>query len=588
MSAVLLGLGGCAGPREERTILALELSDATSCQPVGPIEEIRAWALGDFGSTAGAVLSFHPGDPSERFAGSVDVEALRVDARGAGWVGVGYLPFSPRAESVLVIPLERACPFADPALATPTGAMVASLGDGSLAILGGLDRRGRATGRIVTLSPSARLGDIVPFDLAVASAFGSATAVGERALVVAGGALSDTGLAYQSIERIELDAARPPGAGRLIGSLVVERREHSAIELDGEVWIVGGRTSTADDSALLSSIERVDPDTLETNLVGTMSVPRLRPALARAEDGSLWIAGGDAGATQSIERWDLSRGLAEPLLDGLPPADAVVALPGDRWFWLAGGTIRLISTTSRPLRVATWAGALPSAGRWTAVGTVSGRVLIHAEGEGGSSVWRFDPGSGRLESRTATRFAESLVRLGDESLFESGTEGSALRREDEPLPLESPAAMLFFADDESAFLLDPVESEGETRWSSGTLWRRSGVDLVARDIGARADIASLRFAHVSLEIAATDIALLVVGSDVVIELGATEVRWGDCSIVRQPGETVAFTIRPDTIRVVSTAEERRCPAKIEGRFGLAVRALATGARVRSISIARDG
>jgi hypothetical protein len=103
---------------------------------------------------------------------------------------------------------------------------------------------------------------------------------------------------------------------------------HSAIVVDGELVVVGGLAGTFTGTVPAETdVWALDLASLAWRRVGSLSEPRMSPALRVQPDGRLWVIGGYAdtsfAGTGTIESIDLASGASTPVTAAgvWPPAN---------------------------------------------------------------------------------------------------------------------------------------------------------------------------------------------------------------------------------------------------------------------------
>ncbi len=140
--------------------------------------------------------------------------------------------------------------------------------------------------------------------MAVARAYGSATALPDGSVVVAGGV--GTGASLDSAEVYDPSS----GAWSLTGAMIEARSQHVAVALrDGRVLVAGG----TQERTALADAELYTPATRTWSGAGAMTVPRTVSAAVALADGTVLVDGGLSEATgpalSSADIYDPRRGV---------------------------------------------------------------------------------------------------------------------------------------------------------------------------------------------------------------------------------------------------------------------------------------
>ena len=578
--------------------LTLRLPDSERCRPAQPITEIVVEALGDFPpSDARTIDLLRPqAEPARIDRFPADTEIVTFRARAPGWTGLAarVLPSTDLRGPLLLLPEDRSCPLADPAL-TDLGGAAAPLPGGGLLLAGGLEGE-LGTRRLVRLGPGARLGEVLG-GLEVRRT-GHVLVPTDDAVLILGGALGATGPAHDTWARWDVAA----GELRAGGTLATPRRELGATRLpDGRVLLVGGRVSA--ESAPLATAELLEPSSGAVAPTGELPNARLAPHVLTLDDGSVLVVGGTGagGATPpQLTTWDASSGtffdLPEASLGPAPTAVVgAVALPGARALVVMDAaegrppTLALVRASSTGLGTE-WAVDALDAARLAelhalrAAALPDGRALLTGRDPSGEPIaLRLDPGTGRFEALEAPRAATALVPLADGLVAELAESGTSLRRPALRTPLTSPPATLLPSD---------LALDAPGRWSV------SATALTAEAEGARADLATLRFADLALELEVRDpgrgveILLTRPGAPPVpVVVRGDEVGPALCTLERPDDAGMVRLVRRGASLTLSVGEGEEAPARsctvdeLEGRVGLAFRA-PTGATLERIRVER--
>ena len=181
---------------------------------------------------------------------------------------------------------------------------------------------------------------------------------------------------------------------------------------------------------------------------------------------------------------------------------------------------------------------------------------------GVARAFRIDVGRRTMAELDATRAPSDVLALADATVVELDNNGASIRRLDLPTPFDSPPATIFAED----LSLDAVDR-----------WDQQGARLVARANYARADLATLRFGALELEIAVQGVAeLLFLPSQappVSIRFDAGRVGPVGCKAAYMEGDTIQMIRRGRTVDIITPAERRRCTVDdIGDLIGVAIRA----------------
>lgn len=589
--ATLLGLGCQPDARDVR--LTLELPRAIGCRPTS-VDEVEVRALGDFPPGEPNVVVFDPEAGAQRIERFPDrTLLLAVEARGSigpePWLGGGVAVVGDRssAEVVTLLRYGRSCPVGDATARVPEGAAATALADGRVWIAGGHED-GRVLEGIVTLRPGDALATRSGARLFVDRTGATATALPGELVVLIGGAGAIDGAGEDTLEIIDARADARVGDG----FLRARRHEHAAIAVgERAVLLAGGRDRPGDAPHAELELVTIDEGGArgESELAGRLAVPRAGATALALDDGRVAIAGGvDArgAAVGAIELYDPASRAVTRAAELPPRANAAyAALPGARVVQIGGA---LEGEWSREVEVAlgetviALGAVLPELAAPRATTLADGRVLVIGRDE---STMRargvlLDVGTGRTEAVDASRAATVLLPLPDGSVAEGDAAGLSALRVDLRTPFDSPPATLFPAlpEDRARLALD---APGR--------WRAEGGALVAGADDARFDLAGLRFASFALSLDASGVVeLLLVGGErapATITLAQDAVELGACRVPRADGAPLSITRAGERVIVDAGAGAADCALDHAGRVGLAVRAR-SGASVRSLSIAR--
>ncbi|MCB9618426.1 MAG: hypothetical protein H6724_03120 [Sandaracinus sp.] len=554
--AILCALIGCT-PDPEVTLagLTLRLPTADDCRPTVLPSELLVEALGDFpASDARTIELLRPSEgPRDIDRFPAETRLLTARARSGDWeaVGVRWL-IAPTEGSLLLSPLERSCPSPDPALALSGGEAVA-LGDGSLAIVGGLEGT-LGTRRLVRLRPGEVLADVLG-GLAQRRV-GHTTLAADDGLWVLGGALGTEGPAHDTWERFDLE-----GEPRESGVLVSPRRDFGAARLpDGRLLLVGGRTSG--DGEPLADAEVVDP---ATGLSERVDAPfaRLSPHVVVTDEGHVVVVGG-VGTGGAVVLSPVF--LFDPLsltfvrVDVSLPRWAsfdVAALPGGRLVAVGDAReglepqVAIVHVRDRGFGVELEAESFP----WSVEGASEvrvaplpdGRVLATGRRESRAFAARIDPSTGRSEAVDASRVPATNVVLADGIVAELGDDGASFRRPVLRTPFSNPPATLLGSD---------LALGGPTQW------RAEGTSLVALEDDARATVATLRFASFRLMLTLEGAIDVLLGPELATPIGmrarAGEVGPAFCTLVHDEGAPVEIVRVGSRLTLRTGDRERVC------------------------------
>ncbi len=587
LAAVFLLLLGACGDRVERQTLQVDLRvpESGPCRPDGAPRDLVIEALGDFpASDENTIDVLRPGGAGviDRFPAGTHVVTVR--ALGDRWSGFGAatLPeFEPteRALTMLLLPPEESCPLPDPALADTGGALVPTT-DGSLVIIGG--REGEVgSRRLVHWRTGDVAAEIVDPGLQVRRSGVAAVRSGERVFAL-GGALGDEGPAHDTFEIY--DAA----SGAMVEglqTLLEPRRDAGAVRLpSGAILLVGGRATGSGEP--LTSAEVIDPESRTSTAVGELPAARALPLVRTLDDGSVLVVGGTgAGGAplRELVAFDPRSGTFVALGIDLPSAPAAaVPLPGGRLLVVGvNGSLRLYRNAppilgpvpglvDTPIEL-----TLPPLTGVTASALFDGRILISGTSALDDIRRAFvaDVGSSQLDELPPPRAHGRLVTLADGATVALDEVGAAIRRVSERSPFGNAPASL---------LAEDLALDAPGRWLS------EGASLVGQASDARADLAGLRFADVSITLQTSGSVELLLQPD---GAPATAVRIDDDEVgptlctLDATGEVV-LERRGESLRIVRGDEEHTC--RLDGlrdRVSLAIRAR-SGARFDRIVVRR--
>lgn len=127
------------------------------------------------------------------------------------------------------------------------------------------------------------------------------------------------------------------------GTLVVPVRYPAVAWGAGSVWIVGGQLGTQESSKIggqTDVVQRFDPATGKTAVIAHLPAP-LGHATAWFLDGSVWVAGGQAGTTPSDQLVRVDAGTGAVAVAGAlpsPRSDAGAAVVDDTAYLVGGET----------------------------------------------------------------------------------------------------------------------------------------------------------------------------------------------------------------------------------------------------------
>ncbi len=244
------------------------------------------------------------------------------------------------------------------------------LPDGTLLVAGGIGRENvmvasaeifdPATGQAVTVGP-----------LSVPRAYHTATLLPDGRVLIAGGDTEP----MSNVPSLGSTELYDPATGRFTpgGDLEVPRKLHTATSLaDGQVLFVGGMRMLADSagvSAGIRKIERFDPATGTSSLVGELEHGRAGHTATLLTDGRILVAGGEP--TVSTEVVDGMTG------DSVAAGPSSVARWGHQATLLDDGTVLITGgmvASEGPAMGRALAGAElfdPSVGRFVASGPIA-------------------------------------------------------------------------------------------------------------------------------------------------------------------------------------------------------------------------
>lgn len=207
------------------------------------------------------------------------------------------------------------------------GAAVAPLADGRAVVIGGRGAGGAPVAEVelFTPGPSGGAFSVAFTDPRAARLGATATALADGRVLVVGGV---DGAGQPLTDALLLDAA---GAGLSSAGAAQARAEHAAVRLpDGRVLVAGGTTTLGDPVQALSSVDLYDPVGGRFLSAPSMASRRHRPGLAYA--GGYVLAVGDSGLVSSAERLDPETLVWTPIAGqsatARPDAVAVATGPG--------------------------------------------------------------------------------------------------------------------------------------------------------------------------------------------------------------------------------------------------------------------
>lgn len=596
LSALALALfaAGCARePTEVR--LALVPAQAIGCQPT-EVRSVLLRPLGDSPPDARPSLRLDLTRVSTIDTFPATTEQVSVRAEGVierigggqeAWLGGGIaLLTTGDTLTVPLLRLRRACALSDARSGVPDGAGVVALEDGRLVVVGG--DTGTDVLEAVVVTPGDALAETLDLAPARRRIDGSATAIGDRRVLLAGG------LGRETIELFDVDAAQVDENNN--GILQGPRREHAAVRLaDGRVLVLGGRSevdSARRDAELIELGDMITSRFTE----GAPARARIAPHLLALDDGTVLVLGGvdEAGdPIAEIERFDpvseTFTSLGEPWPARLD-AD-YVALAGGRAArvgGLEGGTwSRAISVLlDRGATHVSLGAVLPTViERPRAIGLGDGRLLVLGARDGAPVAQIVDPGQSRDAAEAARdpitvgRVPTEALALADGVLALLDADGASLLRIDLGNPFDDPSASINPAQENQRAELS-LDGPGR--------WRGDGDALVAEVDGARLDLPSSRFRDVRVELASSGAVELLLtpegAAPLAITLDGAEARFGDCRVPLD-GPLIAERVGGD-LRLASGSASASCglPGDL-GRVGVAVRAMAGGG-VRRLAVAR--
>ena len=568
--------------------LTLRLSDAADCRPAREVSEVVVEAFGDFPpSDENTIDVLRPGaGPAliERFPADTRVVGARAragtwEAGAARWLEV---PLADQEGELLLLPPDRSCAVADPALGS-TG-RAAAFGRGALVLAGG-SREGLGSRSLTRLAAGSQLATTSELEL---PREGHALVTLGDELFVLGGALGATGVAHDTFERFDADLA-PLGLGRL----TTPRRDFGAVSLADGVLLVGGRSSS--EGPPLATTELVDATGSRAR--AELPTPRLEPRLVRLDDGVVVVAAGTGsggGTLSEVLAYDPS---GDEFVDTgirIQPRRAwvMVGLPGARALLVSDGQegaptrdVVLVRSVGSALALAledervTIAG-LPDLDQVRAVTLADGRVLLTGAEARAPAAYVIDLYTASATPVHASRIPHRLVDLADGTIAEIDPDGASLRRPVDRTRFHHPPATLLPED-------LALDAPGH--------WETTGLELRAFVDDARADLATLRFADVEIALEVED-----AGRGVEVLLRAdgqpptslhvepTEAGPALCRVERSAGEEVRFVREGTRITITTDLGERRCVLEgegLDGPLGLGFRAPA-GAALRNVRIRR--
>ncbi|MEM9075206.1 MAG: kelch repeat-containing protein, partial [Myxococcota bacterium] len=509
----LLLLTACGGRDPEVRVAGMELRllRAETCQPGTDVTQILVQALGDFPPSDEATIDvLRPAtEPGiiDRFP--PDTQLVTVRAASSDWVGIGARALSDLGEMgpLLLVPEGRSCPLADFGQIAP-GARAVALPDGGLLVVGGEDGL-FGSRRVMRLGPGERMATVLPVEDALDRRRAGHTLVdlGDRILIVGGSEGSASGPADDRYEVYDVASGRVTEGGALGTSRTLAA---AAALPDGRVLVAGGKAFVEMES--LPTVEVLDPDAGTSTAAPDLDIAQSEAHLVTLDDGAVIMLGGAGNEARFLPflwAWDpngeaLVR-VDDAAIGAWPDGYDVAVLEGGRAI-LVGDTVgssqtrdaRLIThLPPAPLRfsVATVTLDIPDLVNVRAATLGDGRVLVTGRDEvGDPRAFAFDLGQVNLRNEVirdeldASRVPTHLLTLADGLVAELGLASSSLRRAE---GIRTP-----FHNAPASFGAEFLALDAPFRWFIDAA---TGA-VVAQTDDARADIATLRFDDVAIEL----------------------------------------------------------------------------------------
>lgn len=580
---------GCQEAIVDHVPVDMRLPDAPECREA--LGTLTLTGLGDFPTRDVDVAQFDasgaPVAPVTHFQPATLAFSASARAVSGSWDVFGWASRDSLADtSTLVLrPLGRSCPLADPEARLPVGAALAVIDQARVMFVGGVDESGEATRRVAVLHVREERVELPLVDRVVPIAFAAATLVPEGdAVLVTGGASSVDGEGRDTWERIPLD-----GGMATFGALVDRRRDHAAVAVDvGDVHgvlLVGG----TDGRSTLQTIEWVDARADAGAVLGArLAVGRIAPQLVWLDATHLAIVGGtDArgAAVTSIEVLDLEHDVLRALSTTLAAPDWIAPLPSGRLAWASAGALAIVTI---PLDAGQDAQvdasvALPSVLDPVASALASGRIVLEGHRPDGTRLaFSIDPGVASVSTLASSRVPRAIVAMPDGTSLELAATGASTRRDDRLTPFDAPPPSYLFAADRATLALD-----------AAARWADVGGALSPTVEAARVDVPVLRFARFDALLDATGPCdLLVTGAHLeplaTITIADDAISYGSCSLARAPGDGRVHVVRDagGAIRVGTERGAGLCTGRVTtSRVGIGVVAR-SGAALRSLALQR--
>jgi hypothetical protein len=205
--------------------------------------------------------------------------------------------------------------------------------------------------------------------------------------------------------------------------------------------------------------------------------------------------------------------------------------------------------------------------------------LLTGSRQGAPLARLLDVGTREVAVRELDLSVEQLFARADGSVLLIGPDGARVLREDGRTPYDNPGGTLL-ADDSGALCLDAYGR-----------FARAGLTLEARVVGARFDIAGLRYRDVRIELTVEGAARLLLrradGGERVIEVGTERVGPAYCELTVEAGAALSIERREQQIALRAGKSARSCVLDgLSGPIALALSALEVGVVVRDLRVLR--
>ncbi len=611
--AALLACGG-QDPDIRAADLVLRLPRVDDCQPTEEPTAIVVQALGDFPpSDENTIDVLRPSTEIQiidRFPSDTEIIGVRVMA--GSWTGIGARILGDESVMgpLLLVPEGRSCPLV--ALGDLLDeAQVTSLPNGGLIMVGGLEGS-IGTPRILRVHAGEREGEVLAPELAMRFERVGHRLVnlGDQVLIL-GGALSLMDTALDEWETYDVTQQR---VLENVGQMQSRRMHHAAARLaDGRVVVAGGRAQGTGNAT--DTVEVIDVESGTSSEVTPLQVARSGHQMVTLDDGTTVIVGGfsnpgaflpqpvvwDAGNEEFVQLDDigLAVGLWREGFQLVPMEGARVVVVGDAVGEAPGGLRTAEAVVLRhpagpdfgppTLEKDNLNLQIPDLSNVRGAQLDDGRLLVTGrDASGNPRAFAFRIGvtndAGQTigeELEASPRVPDALVAMRDGLIMELAANGAAVRREG-PLrtSLHNAGATVLGED---------LSLDGPLRWGE-----QAG-ELVAQVFDARADVPTLRFADVAIELNVTDLdgggveVLLRPerGRPVAVFIRSDSAGPSPCEAERAEGAPVRIERRRNQLRIDAGSEVRTCTvAGLTGRIGVGFRAQDVDARLSGISVER--